>query len=270
MISTALVKLCVTRSLAPWPPQAQERKAKYDMAVAQEEARKAAIKAHSEQKEKALNDHLLVRKREHDRHRIERELHSSMRMDKVDAIQKVQTYQRQVRLGVKPKCRGIKVGKESKHGRVRSTHITAALVAATLLDITTRFSNCRGLHGVAATRVEYTYFCHLTRPAPLLLRVKNSHWDWGMLVSDIEAVGVCWFLTSKRSHDEQVMLEKILDENERTRELLRERQLLQEQRKMANINASMQRVALNQMIDKLKSGANTNKLAAGSVSMSQS
>lgn len=64
------------------------------------------------------------------------------------------------------------------------------------------------------------------------------------------------------------MLSKILEENERTRELLAERQALQEQRKMANINASMQRVALNQMIEKLKRGSNMSKLAAGSVNLS--
>lgn len=65
-----------------------------------------------------------------------------------------------------------------------------------------------------------------------------------------------------------MLLEKILDDNERTRELLSERQALQEERKMANVNASMQRVALNAMIEKLKRGANFEKLSAGSISLS--
>jgi len=48
-------------------------------------------------------------------------------------------------------------------------------------------------------------------------------------------------------YNRQQLLERIMNDYDRTRELLRERQSLQMQRKMANMNASMQRQMMSKV-----------------------
>lgn len=54
----------------------------------------------------------------------------------------------------------------------------------------------------------------------------------------------------------QTLLEKIMGEYDRTRSMMRERQDLQEQRKMANMHASLQRQAMTQIMDSLRATKN--------------
>jgi hypothetical protein len=58
----------------------------------------------------------------------------------------------------------------------------------------------------------------------------------------------------------QQLLEKIMQEYEKTRSMMRERQDLQEQRKMANMHASLQRHAMTQVMDSLRATKNVSML----------
>ncbi|KAF8064553.1 AVT1D [Scenedesmus sp. PABB004] len=132
-----------------------ERAAKYQLALAREEERKMDIQERAERK-----DHMLAlvnaeRCATNDRKRIERELFDSLRRDKVDSIQKMQAYQR------------------------------------------------------------------------------------------------------------QLLLEKIMDENDKTAALLEQRQAIQAQRKAANMAASLHRNKVNQMMESMRNVHNIEKLAPG-------
>lgn len=59
----------------------------------------------------------------------------------------------------------------------------------------------------------------------------------------------------------QQLLEKIMGEYERTRSMMRDRHELQEQRKMANMHASLQRQAMSQVMDSLRFSKSVGKLA---------
>ena len=61
----------------------------------------------------------------------------------------------------------------------------------------------------------------------------------------------------------QLLLEKIMADNERTAQLLAQREQLQQQRKQANMNASMQRHKVSQAMESLKGSKNIEKLAGG-------
>lgn len=122
----------------------QERQAKYALALEREEMRKMDIRFKAEQKEKLLAEINMQRKKENDRRKVEHDLFNNLRLDKVDAMNKMQLYQR------------------------------------------------------------------------------------------------------------QQLLEKIMDENDKTRELLSARQELQDQRKQANMQASLHRYMLNSLMDQLK------------------
>ncbi|WIA18967.1 hypothetical protein OEZ85_003636 [Tetradesmus obliquus] len=139
-----------------------ERKAKYELALAREEERKMSIQERANNKEHMLAMVNAERKATNDRKRIERELFDSLRRDKVDSIQKMQAYQR------------------------------------------------------------------------------------------------------------QLLLEKIMDENEKTAQLLAQRQFIQEQRKAANMSASLHRNKVNQLMESMKNIHNIEKLApGGTVDVSQ-
>lgn len=133
----------------------QERQSKYMLALEREEYRKMDIKFKAEQKEKLLAEINAQRKKENDRRKVERDLFNSLRLDKVDAMNKMQMYQR------------------------------------------------------------------------------------------------------------QVLLEKIMDENEKTRSLLMARSELQDERKAANMQASLHRQMLNQIMDNMKLTKSVDNLAPG-------
>ena len=57
------------------------------------------------------------------------------------------------------------------------------------------------------------------------------------------------------------LLEKIMSEYEQTRTMMRERYKLQDQRKMANMNAALARQSLTQAMDKLRCTKDVSKLA---------
>lgn len=54
-----------------------------------------------------------------------------------------------------------------------------------------------------------------------------------------------------------------MDENDKTAQLLAQRQFIQEQRKVANMNASMHRNKVNQLMESMKNIHNIEKLAPG-------
>mmetsp|Transcript_36136 Transcript_36136/g.80419 ORF Transcript_36136/g.80419 Transcript_36136/m.80419 type:complete len:530 (-) Transcript_36136:827-2416(-) len=62
-------------------------------------------------------------------------------------------------------------------------------------------------------------------------------------------------------YQRQQLLEKIMNDYDKTRSLMKERQSLQEQRKMANMHASLQRHAMTQVMDQLRFGR-VDKLAS--------
>lgn len=130
-----------------------ERSAKYQLALAREEERKMDIQQRAANKDHMLGLVNAERRATNDRKRIERELFDSLRRDKVDSIQKMQAYQR------------------------------------------------------------------------------------------------------------QLLLEKIMDENDKTAQLLAQRRFIQEQRKAANMTASLHRNKVNQLMDSMKAVANLDKLA---------
>lgn len=135
--------------------QEAERSAKYQLALAREEERKMSIQERASRKHHMLGLVNAERKATNDRKRIERELFDSLRRDKVDSIQKMQAYQR------------------------------------------------------------------------------------------------------------QLLLEKIMDENEKTAGLLAQRRFIQEQRKAANMTASLHRNKVNELMASMKSVHNIEKLAPG-------
>lgn len=77
----------------------QERQAKYQAALAAEEARKGSIKDRAAEKERMLADLHNRRKKDHDLKKVDLEFQLKLRLDKVDSIQKTQLYQRQMLLG---------------------------------------------------------------------------------------------------------------------------------------------------------------------------
>jgi hypothetical protein len=66
-----------------------------------------------------------------------------------------------------------------------------------------------------------------------------------------------------QAYQRQLLLEKIMDENEKTAQLLAQRQFIQEQRKAANMNASLHRNKVNQLMESMKNIHNIEKLAPG-------
>jgi hypothetical protein len=58
-----------------------------------------------------------------------------------------------------------------------------------------------------------------------------------------------------QAYQRQLLLEKIMDENEKTAQLLAQRKFIQEQRKAANMTASLHRNKVNQLMDSMKNGA---------------
>ncbi|GMH33874.1 hypothetical protein BSKO_01708 [Bryopsis sp. KO-2023] len=75
--------------------QEEERKMKYQLALAREEDRKMRIKRKADQKDEELRKMQQARVEENSRRRVHRQLFQSLRLDKVDAMRKMQTYQRQ-------------------------------------------------------------------------------------------------------------------------------------------------------------------------------
>jgi len=70
-------------------------------------------------------------------------------------------------------------------------------------------------------------------------------------------------------YNRQQLLERIMNDYDKTRELLRERQNLQMQRKMANMNASLQRQMMSKAMDSLRFTKNVDSLSTngGSVNI---
>ena len=66
-----------------------------------------------------------------------------------------------------------------------------------------------------------------------------------------------------QAYQRQLLLEKIMDENDKTAHLLSQRQTIQEQRKAANMAASMHRNKVNQLMESMKNVHNLEKLAPG-------
>lgn len=69
-------------------------------------------------------------------------------------------------------------------------------------------------------------------------------------------------------YQRQQLLGKIMGEYEQTRHLMRERHKLQDQRKMANMQASLQRQALSAAMDQIRSTKDMSKLTSGQISVS--
>lgn len=70
-------------------------------------------------------------------------------------------------------------------------------------------------------------------------------------------------LVAYQAYQRQLLLEKIMDENEKTAQLLAQRRFIQEQRKAANMTASLHRNKVNQLMESMKSSHNIEKLAPG-------
>ena len=66
-----------------------------------------------------------------------------------------------------------------------------------------------------------------------------------------------------QAYERQLLLEKIMNENDKTSQLLSQREYIQEQRKAANMNASMHRNQVNQLMDSMKNIKNIEKIAPG-------
>ncbi len=64
-----------------------------------------------------------------------------------------------------------------------------------------------------------------------------------------------------QAYQRQLLLEKIMDENEKTAQLLKQRQAIQEQRKAANMRASLHRNKVNQLMESMKNIKNIEKIA---------
>ncbi|KAF5839744.1 hypothetical protein DUNSADRAFT_18746 [Dunaliella salina] len=64
-------------------------------------------------------------------------------------------------------------------------------------------------------------------------------------------------------YNRQQLLERIMHDYDKTRELLKERQDLQTQRKMANMNASLQRQMMSKAMDSLRFTKNVGSLSSG-------
>jgi hypothetical protein len=71
----------------------------------------------------------------------------------------------------------------------------------------------------------------------------------------------CFCRAFLQAYQRQLLLEKIMDENEKTAQLLAQRRFIQEQRKAANMTASLHRNKVNQLMESMKSSHNIEKLA---------
>ena len=69
-----------------------------------------------------------------------------------------------------------------------------------------------------------------------------------------------------QAYQRQLLLEKIMDENEKTAQLLAQRRFIQEQRKAANMTASLHRNKVNQLMESMKTVHNIEKLDMGALS----
>jgi hypothetical protein len=72
-----------------------------------------------------------------------------------------------------------------------------------------------------------------------------------------------WCRLRAQAYQRQLLLEKIMDENEKTAQLLAQRRFIQEQRKAANMTASLHRNKVNQLMESMKTSHNIEKLAPG-------
>ncbi|KAI8468905.1 MAG: hypothetical protein J3K34DRAFT_425560 [Monoraphidium minutum] len=75
-----------------------ERRGKYELSLQREEARKQDIKGRAARKQALLDEADAERAASNSTRRVERELFNGLRRDKVDSIQKMQAYQRQLLL----------------------------------------------------------------------------------------------------------------------------------------------------------------------------
>lgn len=66
-----------------------------------------------------------------------------------------------------------------------------------------------------------------------------------------------------QAYQRQLLLEKIMDENDKTAQLLSQRRFIQEQRKAANMTASLHRNKVNQLMETMKNVHKIEKLAPG-------
>lgn len=64
-----------------------------------------------------------------------------------------------------------------------------------------------------------------------------------------------------QAYQRQLLLEKIMEENDKTEQLLMQRRFIQEQRKAANMTASLHRNKVNQLMESMKTSHNIEKLA---------
>ncbi|KIY92746.1 flagellar associated protein [Monoraphidium neglectum] len=78
--------------------QQAERRGKYELSLQREEERKQDIKGRAARKQQLLDEADSARSSANSQRRVERELFNGLRRDKVDSIQKMQAYQRQLLL----------------------------------------------------------------------------------------------------------------------------------------------------------------------------
>jgi hypothetical protein len=64
-----------------------------------------------------------------------------------------------------------------------------------------------------------------------------------------------------QAYQRQLLLEKIMEENDKTEQLLNQRKFIQAQRKAANMTASLHRNKVNQLMESMKTSHNMEKLA---------
>lgn len=72
-----------------------------------------------------------------------------------------------------------------------------------------------------------------------------------------------------QAYQRQQLFEKIMAENRRIGILLHQREDLQNKRKMANMQASMQRQAMNQLMEKLRTAPNIDMTSIGLETLSR-
>lgn len=66
-----------------------------------------------------------------------------------------------------------------------------------------------------------------------------------------------------QAYHRQLLLEKIMDENAKTERLLEQRRAIQEQRKAANMAASLRRRKVAEVMEAMRGARNIEKLAPG-------
>ncbi|KAF5839745.1 hypothetical protein DUNSADRAFT_18746 [Dunaliella salina] len=233
-----------------------ERLDKYAAALETEEMCKLSVKERAAEKERLLAELNARRRGGHMSITLNLMLHVALH------------HQRCIRASPKDaRCRGEHEGEGSREEGLLAELNASSEYGASFQCVNAKNTNtcCRSVSKCSgAIKREPTSAAAARRVGKILRRKKEN--DLKKVDSDFQLklrLDKVDCIQKMSLYNRQQLLERIMHDYDKTRELLKERQDLQTQRKMANMNASLQRQMMSKAMDSLRFTKNVGSLSSG-------